>query len=123
MINKKFETYKIRRELKRAGKEYEFYRAKLNDFNEPTKDTLFVCKIHGLYHEQNGHIGVTTGDTTQTRTKMVPMILCLYEDAKSLKMNDIVKISSKTFKVTGVVNIQEWNLIGDISLEVIDDGV
>ena len=50
------------------------------------------------------------------------MILCLYEDAKFLKMDDFVKINSKTFKVTGIVNIQEWNIIADISLEVIDNG-
>lgn len=123
MINTKFEAYKLRRELKRIGKEYEFKRAKLNDFKEPTKDSVVVGKLTGLYHEQNSNVSVTTGDTTQTRTKKVPMILCLYEDAKFLKMDDTVKINSKTFKVTGVVNIQEWNIIADISLEVIDNGV
>lgn len=123
MINTKFEAYKLRRELKRIGKEYEFKRAKLNDFKEPTKDSVVAGKLTGLYHEQNSNVSVTTGDTTQTRTKKVPMILCLYEDAKFLKMDDFVKINSKTFKVTGVVNIQEWNIIADISLEVIDNGI
>ena len=123
MINTKFEAYKIRRELKKVGKEYEFKRAKLNDFKEPTEEQLFAGKLLGLYHEQNGYVSVTTGETTQTRNKKVPMILCLYEDANFLKIDDIVKINSKTFKVTGVVNIQEWNLIADISLEVVDDGI
>ena len=123
MVNTKFEAYKIRRELKRVGKEYEFKRAKLNDFKEPTKDSVVVGKLTGLYHEQNSNVSITTGDTTQTRTKKVPMILCLYEDATFLKIDDFVKINSKTFKVTGVVNIQEWNIIADISLEVIDNGV
>ena len=123
MINTKFEAYKVRRELKRVGKEYEFKRAKLNDFKEPTKDSLVAGKLTGLYHEQNSSVSITTGDTTQTRTKKVPMILCLYEDATFLKIGDIVKINSKTFKVTGVVNIQEWNIIADISLEVIDNGI
>ena len=123
MINTKFEAYKLRRELKRIGKEYEFKRAKLNDFKEPTKDSVVVGKLLGLYHEQNSNVSITTGDTTQTRTKKVPMILCLYEDATFLKIGDKVKINSKTFKVTGIVNIQEWNIIADISLEVIDDGI
>ena len=123
MVNTKFEAYKVRRELKRIGKEYEFKRAKLNDFKEPTKDSVVAGKLIGLYHEQNSSVSVVTGDTTQTRTKKIPMILCLYEDATFLKMGDIVKINSKTFKVTGVVNIQEWNIIADISLEVIDNGV
>ena len=123
MINTKFEAYKLRRELKRIGKEYEFKRFELNEFKEPTDKEFSVGVLSGLYHEQNGSISIITGETTQTRTKKTPMILCLYEDAKFLKIDDFVKINSKTFKVIGVVNIQEWNLIVDISLEVIDDGV
>ena len=125
MVNTKFEAYKIQRELKKIGKKYEFKRAKLNDFKEPTDEKELVGKLLGLYHEQNGSISITTGDTTQVRTKKIPMILCLYEDAKllSIKVNDEVKINSRTFKVTGIVNIQEWNIISDISLEVVDDGV
>lgn len=123
MINTKFEAYKIRRELKRTGNLYEFKRAKLNNFKEPTDEELLAGKLMGLYHEQNSHVSVTTGETTQTRTKKTPMILCLYEDAKTLKLGDMVKINSKKLKVTGIVNIQEWNIIADISLEVIDDGL
>lgn len=125
MVNTQFEAYKIRRELKRIGMLYEFKRAKLNAFKEPTKDEELVGKLRGLYHEQNGSVSISTGDTTQIRTKKIPMILCLFEDADYLKIKagDIVKINSKTMKVTGIVNIQEWNIIADISLEVIDDGI
>lgn len=125
MINTKFEAYKIKRELKRSGIDYEFERAGKNEFGEPVSELNVVGKLRGLYHEQNGSIYITTGDTTQTRTKKVPMILCLYEDIASLvlQVGDIVKINAKTFKVTGVVNIQEWNIISDISLEVIDNGI
>ena len=123
MVNTKFEAYKIRRELKRIGKEYEFKRAKLNNFKEPTKDSVVAGRLTGLYHEQNSNVSISTGDTTQSRTKKIPMILCLHEDATFLKIDDFVKINSKTFKVTGVTNIQEWNIIADISLEVIDNGI
>lgn len=125
MINTKFEAYKIKRELKRSGIDYEFKRAEKDEFGEPTDELNVVGKLRGLYHEQNGSIQITTGDTTQTRTKKVPMILCLYEDAASLvlQIGDIVKINNKTLKVTGVTNIQEWNLISDISLEVVDNGI
>ena len=123
MINTKFEAYKLRRELKKVGAQYEFKRAKLNNFKEPTKEDVFAGKLMGLYHEQNSSVSVTTGETTQTRTKKTPMILCLYEDAKTLKLGDTVKINSKKLKVAGIVNIQEWNIIADISLEVVDDGI
>lgn len=125
MINTRFEAYKIKRELKRSGIDYEFKRSVVNDFGEPVGEPVVVGTIRGLYHEQNSSIKITTGDTTQVRTKKIPMILCLYEDTASLVLNvgDIVKINAKTFNVTGVIDIQEWNLISDISLEVVDNGV
>ena len=123
-INKEFEAYKIKRELKRSGIEYQFKRKGMNDFGEPTDELEEVGKLKGLYHEENSNIQITTNDTTQVRTKKIPMILCLYEDAASLflKVGDIVSFGIKTFKVTGAVNIQEWSIIADISLEVVDDG-
>ena len=125
MINTQFEAYKIKRELKRSGIDYEFKRSGVNDFGEPVGEPTAVGTIRGLYHEQNSSVQVTTGDTTQVRTKKIPMILCLYEDAASLvlQVGDELKINNKTFKVTGVVNIQEWNIIADISLEVVDNVV
>lgn len=125
MINTQFEAYKIKRELKRSGIDYEFKRSGVNDFGEPVGEPIVVGTIRGLYHEQNSSVQVTTGDTTQVRTKKIPMILCLYEDTARLALvvGDTVTINAKTFKVTGVVNIQEWNLISDISLEVVDSGI
>ena len=125
MINTQFEAYKIKRELKRSGIDYEFKRSGMNDFGEPVGEPTVVGTIRGLYHEQNSSVQVTTGDTTQVRTKKIPMILCLYEDAASLvlQVGDELKINNKILKVTGVVNIQEWNIIADISLEVVDNVV
>lgn len=122
MINARFEVYKLKRELKRSGIDYEFKRFKMNEFGEPTKEFVTIGKIKGLYHEQNSNIQITTGDTTQVRTKKIPMILCLYEDTTHLVLSigDFVEINNKIFKVTGLVNLQEWNLISDISLEVCD---
>lgn len=124
MINTKFEAYKIKRELKRSGIEYEFKRFKKNDFNEFIDEFESIGKLKGLYHEQSSSIQLTTSDATQVRTKKVPMILCLHEDAASLKLSvgDFIKINSRIFKVIGVTNIQEWNIISDISLEVVDNG-
>lgn len=121
----KFEAAKLKKELKTSGIDYEFKRLKVNDFGEPTEESEVVATITGLYHEQNSNIQITTGETTQIRTKKIPMVLCLYEDATlaALKVGDVVTINSKTFKVTGVVNIQEWGIIADISLEVVDNGV
>ena len=125
MVNTKFEAYKINRELKRSGIEYEFKRRKKNDFGEPVGEPEIVGSLRGIYHEQNSSVSVVTGETTQTRTKKIPTILCLYEDAASLvlQVGDTVSFNGKSYKVTGVTNIQEWNIIADISLEVVDNGI
>ena len=125
MINTRFEAYKLKRELKRSGIDYEFQRLGVNDFGEPDDEPIVVGSLKGLYHEQNSNIEITTGDTTRVRTKKIPMILCLFDDAASLalKIDDFLFINKKKFKVTGIVNIQEWSIISDISLEVVDDGV
>lgn len=125
MINTRFEAYKLKRELKRSGIDYEFQRLGVNDFGEPDDEPTVVGSLKGLYHEQNSNIEITTGDTTRVRTKKIPMILCLFDDAASLalKIDDFLFINKKKFKVTGIVNIQEWSIISDISLEVVDDGI
>lgn len=122
-MNVRFEAYKIRRELKRSGITYEFKRFEKNKFGERQKDNVIKAyKLKGLYHEQNGYITNTTGDAAQTKTKKTPMLLCLYEDVTSvgLEKGDVIKLNGKTLKVNGVVNVQEWNIIADISLEFID---
>ena len=124
MINKKFEAYKISREIKRSGYNFTFKRKAKNDFNEPSEEAIIVGNLLGIYHEQNSNIAISTGDTTQYRTKKIPMILCLYPDVSKLELNvnDFVIFNSKTFKVTGITNVQEWSIVSDISLEVFDDG-
>jgi len=124
MINKEFEAYKIKRELKRSGIDYEFKRFGKNEFGEPNSELTLVGTVKCIYHEQNSNVSVTTGDTTQVRTKKVPILLCLWEDIARfiLQVGNIVLFNGKTFKVTGVTNVQEWNIIADISLEVVDDG-
>lgn len=125
MINTRFEAYKLKRELKRSGIDYEFQRLGVNDFGEPSGELVPIGVIRGLYHEENSNIQITAGDTTRVRTKKIPMILCLFDDAASLalKVDDFLFINKKKFKVTGIVNIQEWSIISDISLEVVDDGI
>ena len=119
MINKQFEAYKIKREIRRSGETYTFMRPSLNEFGEPSGDETEVGSLCGLYHEQNSNVQLTTGDTTQIRTKKLPMILCIYDDAKALnlQLGDKLYLNDRILKVVSLVNIQEWNIIGDLSLE------
>ena len=125
MINKQFEAYKIKREIRRSGETYTFMRPSLNEFGEPSSDETEVGSLRGLYHEQNSNVQLTTGDTTQIRTKKLPMILCIYEDAKTLnlQLGDKLYLNDRILKVVSLVNIQEWNIIGDLSLEEVANDV
>lgn len=117
MINKKFEAYKIKREITRSGMQYTALRKGTNDFGEFLDESEIICSFCGLYHEQNSFIKITVETTTQIRNKKEPKILCLFEDVKELKLGDIIQINNKIFKVSSITNIQEWSIIADISLE------
>jgi len=129
-MNTKFEAYKLQRELARSGKEYCFTRAGRNAAGEPDwKTKTEVGSLKGVYHEINYFVKTETSEAatvrgTRGRPMKQPMILCLLESVKEcgLLFGDVTVINGKMFRVTGVQDIQEWNLIADISLEVIDDG-
>ena len=136
-MNTAFEKNKLQRNLDRSGKDYDFYRTPKNEFGEPVTsggsnppDEHKVGTLRGLYHELNNYVAVRMTDTTQVRRHIGTAgtkdtrILCLMESVKGidLQFGDFTIINGKQFKVTAVTNVQEWNIIADISLEVVDDG-
>lgn len=122
-LNTKFEAYKIRRELKRSGVPFTFYRSGVNEFGERDDTKTEVATLIGLYHEQSAKIEEHIGDSSVTRTKKVPTILCAYSDASILQRGDTMDYNAKHYKVVGVSNIQEWNIVADVTLEVFEDGI
>ena len=123
MINKKFEAYKISRELKRSGASFVFYRKGLNRFKEKSEEKKEIVTLRGLYHEIKSYIKVESQEGFRARTEKSPMILCLYDsDSLKLQIDDILILSGIEYKVTGLSNISNWNILVDISLEVVDDG-
>lgn len=130
MLNTRFEEYKLKRELKRNGTSVSFYRNQKNDFDEPSGKPELVASITGLYHETNGYVTLSVSDATVQRSVKLPMLLCLTSDVKAadLKVGDYVKIpnatsgGTKTYYMTGMVDVSDFGVITDISLEVVDDG-
>ena len=121
-MNIKFEKAKLKRELKRSGKDYIFSRMGENEFGEKNEQPVEIGILNAIYHETNGHISTTKKDSTIYRKLKTPMLLCLYEDTTFLNVGDTTIINGKEYRVTGIVNVQEWDIIGDVSLEVIDNG-
>ena len=130
-MNTNFTASKVQRELKRSGKDYDFFRPAVNSFGEKQDAGEKIGTLLGLYHEVNNFARVDTTEAGQVRRvlgaagqKKQPMLLCLYESVNGcgLKFGDYTVINGRQFKVTGVVNVQKWNIIADISLEVVADG-
>lgn len=118
-MNLKFEIKKLEIGLNKSGKLCKVKRQGLNKFKEPNNILEDIVEFKGLYHEQNSYIKLNITEQAQYVNKKIPMILCKFEDVGLIKQNDILTYNNKDFKVTGITNIQEWNLIADISLEVI----
>lgn len=130
MVNTRFEQYKVQREIKRSGTEYTFSRYQQNEFGEPITDqpAVLVGKLKGVFHAHvigsGAYKKLSIEEASQTRSKMGGMILCILGDANALclQVGDIVTINEKTYHYTGTTDIQEWGLIGEVCLEVVDDG-
>lgn len=135
MINNRFVLYQVKREIKRNPTKMKFYRRELNEFGEPNDEPTFLCEYTGLYHEHNPHMldsyKILTGQTLGTYTgDKYPQIMVPYEDfwikdgdkVIGVQKGDEVIWNGRLLRVTGVSNVQEWNLLYDISFEEVDDG-
>lgn len=84
-VNNKFVLYQVKREIRRNGTEFKFFRAEKNEYGEPTDEVTEVAEIKGLYYAHAPHILdayiILTGEqAASTRTKKFPVLLCPWED-------------------------------------------
>ena len=118
-----FQLNKIRRIIQRQGQEFVFLRRGENVYHEPTAVTTATITINGVYHETTeGHLTKSTADATTLRQKVSPMLLCLWEEARSLLHTDIVEINGKMYRINEVRDVGEAGIAADISLEEMQDG-
>lgn len=109
----------VEREIVRNGSTYTVKRNKVDKYGEPTQEVEEVTTLRGLFHISKGFITKNTSDGSQTKTKGQPMFLALWEECKTIQNGDFVVINGNTYKITDKNNIEEYNIIADISLEVV----
>lgn len=109
----------VEREIARHGSTYTVKRNKVDKYGEPTQEVEEVTTLRGLFHISKGFITKNTSDGSQTKTKGQPMILALWEECETIQNGDFVVINGNTYKITDKNNIEEYNIIADISLEVV----
>lgn len=121
-VNKKFELYKLQREIARSGITLVFKREESTYFNEGNGNEVDVCEVKGIYHEQSQFINLYTQENIQSRTRKSPMFLAPLEELKEIKIGDYAYLASGKAHVTGIRDIQGWGLVGDVSFEFFDTG-
>ena len=113
-----FLEHKVKRILDEHGKSYTFTLSEIDQYNQPTEGSVKISVI-GLYHEQNSFISLSNSDAASVQRKKSPMILTLLdEQVKLLKQGDSVVINSTKYKISGILDIQNYGVIADISLEM-----
>lgn len=124
-----FEVAKLSRAIRVYGTKYRFMRANLDSFDEPTDENVLVLDVNGIYHEQTSYISLTASDAGIVPKKITPYIDVLASDLMDengkykVQQEDSVTINSKEYKVTGINNLSNLNILCEICLEeVIPDG-
>lgn len=120
----RFEAAKMKRFVMRYSKPYVFQRSILNEYKQPIKAFVDVCKINGVYHEHSyKYISGTQSDNGEHFDEIQPMILCMKDELSELiKTDDRVIVNGKKMKVEKIKDINNCGFAYDISLRYIDDG-
>ena len=118
----KMELHKVEREIKTHGMEYEFKRKVLDKYKEDTVESKTIKNVIGLFHTTKGYISVNTTDDSKVQTKGQPKMMIVFDDSKEIKKGDFVLINNKTYVVLEKNNVQEMNIVIDISLELVLNG-
>uniref|UniRef100_A0AAU8AYD5 Uncharacterized protein n=1 Tax=Dulem virus 36 TaxID=3145754 RepID=A0AAU8AYD5_9CAUD len=123
MRNLLFELHKIKREIIVHGDVYDFHRIIKDEYGESTEQAEYVLSTRGLFHTEKGYVSKSVTDGTYTHTKGTPKLLVVYECSEKIENGDIVAIGKNKYIVIEKNNIEMFDIVTDISLELIVDGI
>lgn len=121
-MNKCIELYKVQREIKMHGSDFTVKRNKIDEYKEPTGEKETITAFRGLFHIAKTFQTRNISDGTVTRTKGQPMILVDYSDVGEIHNGDTIEYNGLEYTVADVNNVEQMNIIADISMELIIDG-
>ena len=104
------------------GSEFTVKRNKIDEYKEPTGKPEIITAFRGLFHITKTFQTRTVEDGTVTRTKGQPMVLADYSDVKEIHNGDIIEYNGLEYTVVDANNIEQMNIIADISMELIMNG-
>ena len=102
------------------GTDFQFVRKAMNEYKEKIDDTEESFDVRGIFHNgSSNHTVLKIVEAAVTIDKHTPKIFALWEDANKLKLEDEVTFNGNTYKVSGIQNVNEANIVAGISLEVV----
>lgn len=119
------ELFKIKREIERNGETYQIYQKSVDEYNQPINEVIQLITTKGLLHEVVGYKSKQSSYPTTTHTEKQPMILFLYDDIIKdviTQKNLFVVVNNKRYNIVAFENVQEMNIVLDVSLRVVIDG-
>lgn len=119
---KRYELYRVEREIQIHGNMFTVLRDVLDQRGEKTGKTEIKNVVKGLYHVSMGYVRETIADGTITKERGEPKVLVTFEDSKKVFGGDIFEINNKRYVVSDINNIQEYNIVCDISLKEVLHG-
>lgn len=116
------ELYKVKREIQLHGEEYTVYKQKTDKYGETTSDIEEIQKVSGLFHITKGYTTQTISDGTKIRAKSQPMLMVCMEGSEKIENGMFVMINDNRYNIVDKNNIQEYNMVVDLSLELVQNG-
>nr|DAH54929.1 MAG TPA: hypothetical protein [Caudoviricetes sp.] len=116
------EFYKVKREIQIHGDEYTVYKQKTDSYGETTSDIEEIQKVSGLFHITKGYTAQTISDGTKIKAKAQPMLMVCMEDSEQIENGMFIVINNNRYNIVDKNNIQEYNMVVDLSLELVQDG-
>lgn len=127
--NTSYEVHKLRVEIMREGMHVRVTRDAIDRFGEaePGSERL-VGEFDAIYHETSESvIGAATlvgfGGSV-TRYEKIPMLLCVLADLpkERLEVGDWVYVNDTKYSFSGIMDLGDMGLVGDITLSILDTG-
>lgn len=116
------ELHKVKREIQIYGDEYTVYKQKTDSYGETTSDIEEIQKVSGLFHITKGYTAQTISDGTRIKAKAQPMLMVCMEDSKQIENGMFIVINNNRYNIVDKNNIQEYNIVVDLSLELVQNG-
>lgn len=112
---------KIKRQLQCNGQEFSFTRFEVDEFNQISSERKSTLTLRGLFHTTNGYVKEGATEGARIRSKPQPMILTLYAEGQKVQRDDEVEIRGRRYKVIQSTDVNNFGVVCDISLRLIDE--